>query len=219
MSRQDRFGWLAARRRPESGRGPRSWISSIYARRLRVEALEDRRMLAVITVTSSADDQVVNDMVTLREAIQAANTDASVDGSAPGSGADTINFAAALFDQTITLGGTDLEISEAVTIDATALAANLRVDGNLQSRIFDITATTDNFTLAGLTLTGGRTIASFEGGGAVRSASSGNLTIDRSTVSGNSTAGSFAAGGGIHSQGTVTLTHSTTADANLGQAR
>ena len=72
-------------------------------------------------------------------------------------GADTITFAAALSGATITLGGTELAISEALVIDARPLAANVTIDANELSRIFNITATTGDFTLGGLTLTGGRT--------------------------------------------------------------
>ncbi|HEX8203588.1 MAG TPA: CSLREA domain-containing protein, partial [Isosphaeraceae bacterium] len=76
-------------------------------RRPRAEALEPRWMPATITVTSLADAVATGDGVTLREAITAANTDTSIDGSAAGSGADTILFAPGLFsggDQAITLG-------------------------------------------------------------------------------------------------------------------
>ncbi len=160
-----------------------------HSRQLRLEPLEDRRLLAAITVNSSADGLVVDGMVTLREAIQAANTDASVDGSVAGSGADTITFDSALSGQTITLGGTELAITEALTIDATALASNVIVNANNTSRIFNITASSGDFTLAGLTLTGGRTIGdngNFSdttfSGAAVRSLTTGSLTIDQSTV-------------------------------------
>ena len=126
--------------------------------RLDFQPLEDRRMLAVITVDSLADNVLASDgNVTLREAVQAANTDTSVDGSVAGSGADTINFSAALSGQTITLAGLELGITEALTIDATALANDVTIDGDEQSRIFNITATSGDFQFNGLTLTGGRT--------------------------------------------------------------
>jgi len=108
-----------SRRRSRKSESRSSLIGSSYGRRLRVEQLEDRRMLAVITVDSLDDNLIVNGEVTLREAIVAANTNVSVDGSAAGSvGADTILFDAALAGQTITLGGTELQITEALTIDA-----------------------------------------------------------------------------------------------------
>ena len=68
---------------------------------------------------------VTDGEISLREAIHAANTDASVDGSTAGSGADTIEFAPTLFNGgpgTITLAAdfehnNQLNITEAVTIN------------------------------------------------------------------------------------------------------
>jgi len=66
---------------------------STLARRLRVETLEDRRMLAVITVTGTGDTIANDGLVTLREAITAANTNAaSGDAGAGDAGLDTIEF-------------------------------------------------------------------------------------------------------------------------------
>jgi len=213
-SRQ-RASFLSRRRRSTAhlgGSQPRN------RRLLGFESLEDRRMLAVLIVNSAADNTITGDgLVTLREAIIAANNDTVTDLGLSGFGADTIVFNATLSGQTITLGGTDLDINEALTIRATGLAANVTIHAAFQSRIFNITATTGNFTLAGLTLTGGRTTGnngafpdSTFSGGAIRSLTSGNLTIDQSTISGNSTAGSNADGGGIYtSSGDVTLRSST----------
>ncbi len=225
MSRQDRWSWFFAlqqktRRLKSASRAFGRGYS--LSRRLHVETLEDRRMLAVITVTSTVDNVLPDGAVTLREAIQAANTNASVDGSVAGSGADTILFDSALSDDTITLGGAELEITEALTIDATLLAQIVTIDAQQNSRIFNITATTGDFTLAGLTLTGGRTTgdnvypAQTFSGGAIRSLSTGSLTIDRSAVSGNSTMGVRARGGGIFSSGAVTLTNSTVSGNSTG---
>ena len=219
MSRQDRFSWFSAQQ-PKQRRKKRPSHASArglaLSRRLHIEPLEDRRMLAVITVDSLADNMVVDGSITLREAIQAANTDASVDGSVAGSGADTIDFSAALSGLTITLGGSELEITETLTIDATALAAGVTIDADELSRIFNITATTGDFAIAGLTLTGGKTtgdnFSSFDttfSGGAVRSLTTGDLSIVQSTIFGNSTIGNEAGGGGFFSYGTVTLTNST----------
>lgn len=185
------------------------------SRRMRLETLEDRRMLATITVNSFADDMVVDGNVTLREAILAANTDTSVDGSVAGSGADTINFVPALAGQTVNLNGTELAITETLTIDSTGLLGSFTINAGLNSRIFNITAANGNFTLAGLTLTNGRTVGNdatgvtTNNGGAIRSVTSGNLTIDRSMVSGSSTTGTYAYGGGIYTYGNLTLTNST----------
>ena len=191
-------------------RARRRRLAARQKKALDFQTLEDRRMLAVITVSSLADNMDVDGMVTLREAIQAANTDSSVDGSVAGSGADTIEFsAAALSGQTITLGGSDLEITEALTIDATALSQNVTIDANNASRIFNISASTGDFNLTGLTLTGGRSTVDFGHGGAVRSLSSGTLTITRSTVTSNSIAGTGSRGGGVFSLSDLTLISST----------
>ena len=62
-------------------------------KRLQVESLEDRRMLAVITVTGTGDTIANDGVVTLREAITAANTNAvSGDAAAGDAGLDTIEF-------------------------------------------------------------------------------------------------------------------------------
>ncbi len=53
-------------------------------------------LAATITVTSIDDNTNTDSMVTLREAIQAAETDSSVDGSTAGSGVDSIIFDTAL---------------------------------------------------------------------------------------------------------------------------
>src|ERR1700678_3300818 len=62
-----------------------------------VECLEDRLAPAVITVTTLADPiQDVYGQVSIRDAIKASNSGTSVNGSAAGTGNDTIQFAAGL---------------------------------------------------------------------------------------------------------------------------
>src|SRR5258706_14750915 len=55
-----------------------------------VEPLEPRRLLAQIVVNELGDDLTPDGKVNLREAIMAAETDTSVDGSVAGTGNDTI---------------------------------------------------------------------------------------------------------------------------------
>ena len=106
---------------------------------------------ALFVVTTAADEyDYSNGVVSLREAINSSNANL---------GADTITFGPSLSGATIVLGGTELVITEALTIDARPLAANVTIDANQLSRIFNITATTGDFTFGGLTLTGGRTTA------------------------------------------------------------
>ncbi len=162
----------------------------------------ERQMFSPVVDTTSdvIDGDFSAGQFSLREAIELVNNNP---------GAETITFDAALSGDTITLSGTELEVTDALTIDATALAQNVTIDANAASRIFNITATTGNFTLAGLTLTGGRSTESFDGGGAIRSSTTDNLTIDQSTISGNSTDGTLSSGGGIYALGAVTLANST----------
>ena len=103
----------------------------------------------------------------------------------------------------------------AASFGGTAGATDDLLDDN--SRVFIIGGTGDS-TLAGLTITGGRTTESnrAEGGGILtapllfgQSASARQLTILNSTIAGNSTAGSFSEGGGIFARSPLTLIQST----------
>lgn len=88
------------------------------------EALEDRSLLSTITVTSLQDNLTSDGQVTLREAIQAANTDASVDGSTAGSGDDIIVFDPNL-DGVITLATVEGPLN---------IASNIQIVGNGTSK-------------------------------------------------------------------------------------
>ncbi len=98
--------------------------------RIDIGAIERQTVAGLnLTVDTNVDENDGNYSagdLSLREAVGLAN------GSI---GANTILFAAALSGQTITLGGTELEISDTLTIDATALAANVTIDANMQSRV------------------------------------------------------------------------------------
>ena len=165
-----------------------------------------REVGIIVNDPGGGDDMnPANGVTTLREAIRVANTTA---------GADTITFATNMSGATINLGGTELSITEALTIDAAPLAANVTINAQQQSRIFNITATSGDFTLAGLTLTGGQAIASY--GGAIRSITSGNLTINEAVITGNLTVYPAWHGGGIHAVGPVTITQSTVSGNSAG---
>ena len=144
--------------------------------------------------------------LSLREAITIANANA---------GMDTITFAngaGEAFENggTILLTMGELSNTGVVTIDGDIDndgTPDTTIDAQMNSRILDTSAGT---TLRGLVLTGGKTTANGENGGAVRATGSANLVIEDSMVSGNSTAGEYASGGGIGtSSGNVTVTNST----------
>lgn len=186
--------------------------NSLYRRGLRYEPLEDRRLLAVVTVDTLSDTVDFNDGHTsLREAIFATNT-------VPG--ADTINFAPALTANgpaTILLTQGELKIADALTItgpgsnlltiDASGNDPTPTVDNGDGSRIFNIddgnATSLLEVAVSGLTLTGGDLARVGTQGGAILSKE--NLSITDVTIS-DSTA---VSGGGIYSSGgQLTVTQS-----------
>ena len=222
MSRQDRHRWffsqfrrqIGARRRQSSSVGRAASVGSSNGRRLRLEALEDRRLLAVFSV-SSLDNAGEG---SLRRAVNVANATA---------GADTIHFAGDLSGQTIHITSGDLDITDTLTIDASALAENVTIDANHRSRIFNFTALSGDLSLTGLTLQNGRTTgdnANFfdntQSGGGILFLSNGTLTLTSSTLRENSTTGFNGNGGGIFAlSGAVTLHHSSlTGNSTTGNA-
>lgn len=124
-----------------------------------VEALERRFCLSTSYIVDSLQDVVAADgFVTLREALQAANTDLPVHDAPAGTGADVIQFDPTLFvggAQTLVLGGTQLSITADLTL--TGPGANLlTIDANNASRILSVTSAVSNASISGLTLTKGK---------------------------------------------------------------
>jgi len=162
---------------------------------------------ATITVTTTADGSLPGEC-TLRDATIAANTNTATAACSAGDvGNDDIVFAPGV-SGTIALTGGQLAISDKVTVIGPGADA-LTIDAQGQSRIFDIAGdqtTSYETTLSGMTLTGGRTTADGENGGAVRSLSAFHL-VD-SIVTGNSTAGQNSVGGGLFMATTTDLTRS-----------
>ncbi len=187
--RRDRQGIKGRRRSPRPEQTPSHvarWTPSPGLCPV-VESLESRALLATITVTSLADTVTNDGQVTLREAIQAANTDTTVDG-VTGSGADTIQFASSLTagaPAIITLGGTELEIRSDTSILGPG-ADRLAIDANQASRIFNVSLPR-SVLIHGLTITNGRNAT----GGGIQNL--GNLTLRQSIVSHNT---AFGGGGG-----------------------
>ena len=155
-------------------------------------------------VNSTADGLVTpSGILDLRQAINLANTVPT---------ADTITFDPTVFatPQTITLAGTELELSD--TTGATTItgpAAGVTVDANNASRVFMID-TGVTAALSGLTITGGNSndgggVYIYEGAGIYNA---GTVSMDTCTISNNATQ-SYAEGGGIHNTGTLTVNNST----------
>ena len=119
-------------------------------------------MLATIIVTSAADNLTVDGQVTLREAILAAEVNASVDGSAAGDvGHDTIRFASALSGIPIQMAGSEFIISESLTIEGNGADETI-ISGENRSRIFSFfgsfTDGQNHYELSRLRLQNGRAV-------------------------------------------------------------
>ena len=187
---------------------------------LHCEPLEERRLLAVLTVNSELDNLIPDDgLVTLREAIIAANSNTTTDLGQTATGSDQIVFDSSLDGKTIALAipGTgedaartgDLDITQSLSITGNG-ASQTNIDAKSIDRIFDVSATIGRFVVEDLTITGGSTT---EGGGAIRSQLNAEVAIIGSTIRGNSADGS---GGGIqtrsgrsYSNGNITVINST----------
>lgn len=162
---------------------------------------------ATITVTTTADGSLP-DQCTLRDATAAANTNAAVGGCAAGDpGHDDIVFAPGV-GGTLLLSDGQIVLSDEMSITGPGADA-LTLDAQSQSRIFDILGDQDTprqFTLAGMTLTHGRTTdPDADGhGGAIRSMSA--LHLVDVVLAGNSIAGDNAVGGALFSMTTTVLT-------------
>lgn len=200
-------------------------------RRLRVEHLEDRRLLAVLTVQNDLDDTLANlagdGELSLREAIEIANNPGTtIDGFVSNDVEDTIEFAQPFFDQpqTIFLQDGELEITETLTIDGPGQEL-LTIDAQQQSRVFHYSESSGDLTIDRLAITKGKTTEDNESirnegyattynGGGIRFASFGQLTVRESIIRNNSTAGLAAAGGGIFTQDGDVLIVKTTIEDN-----
>src|SRR5271157_1225772 len=191
MHQQGSEGTMSNNKARDQRRDGRGTVEARRRRRMRptVVVLEDRRLLSTFTVTNNASSGAGS----LPYEIGLANT---------AGGANTIVFGS-FFNtpQTITLGGTQLELStanESVTIAGPA--AGVTVSGNNASRVFLVDPTV-TASISGLTISGGTTTG--DGGGLENF---GTTTLTNCTVSGNSAG--FRAGG-LYNGGTLTMTNCT----------
>ena len=137
----------------------------------------------VDTLIDETDGNYAPGDLSLREAVQLANAT---------SGAEQINFAAGL-NGTITLSLGQLLVNDHLQINGPG-ASQLTVSGGNTVRVFDLQGNR-NIKIDGLTISGGRTAVSGQGGGGIRS--TGTLLLTNSLLQGNSTIAAASNGGGI----------------------
>lgn len=165
---------------------------------------------ANISVNTLADELNANGNCSLREAIQAANTDTAVDACIAGSGTDTIAVPAGTY--TLSIAGTGEDANATGDLDVTgyliingASAVSTIIDGGGIDRVFEVRPGAD-VQIDAVTIQNGNPGAGF---GAAGILNSGTLMLTNSTVTDN-TGDNF--GGGIYNVGTMTLTDTTVSD-------
>jgi hypothetical protein len=124
-----------------------------------------------------------------------------------------VNFATNLSGNTILLTSGEMAVANSLTVDASALPAGIRVDGNHNSRIFNLGGSA-SLVLKSMTLTN-----CFPGagnwGGAITSG--GTLALNNCTLAGNSV-DSSSAGGAIENGGPLSISGCTFAGNSAGYA-
>ena len=175
-------------------RDPDSRQNAERRRRLRIESLESRRVLAALVVTTNLDVVDAQDgELSLREAVEQAN-------SIPGP--DTISFDSTRFAEParIDLALGQLQATDSVSIEGTG-KDRLTIDAGGASRVFEFLSMDGDLSLSRITLTGGRTVGqdinTNQSGGGIRFASGGTLTLDQVDLLEHQTQGSGAKGGGL----------------------
>jgi len=197
---------------------PRTSRRATSTFRPRLEVLEGRDVPSTLTVTNNLDNGSVGSL------------GYEIGHAKKG---DTIVFAPSLDGQTITLSGSELDITKSVTIRGPG-AGLLTINGgadpanNLNPTWFRVFAVEKNanVTLSGLTITGGGGTAygdpyyfprpyDNDGGGILNL---GTLTVSACTVSGNyvNPVDGNSFGGGIYNAGTLTVSNSTVANNSVG---
>jgi len=181
------------------------------------EQLEGRLLLSTVYVVDSLADIAFDDgLLTLREALTAANTDKAVNDAPAGDGADIIQFADALFTAgpaSIELRGLGLVISDDLAITGpgadlltiTRPQRDVLYSGDYDNRMLAVESDT-TFILSDVTLSGAGWWH-LDGGGVHNE---GTMTITDAVISDNYT--SEGDGGGIYNKGVMTISGTTISD-------
>ncbi|MFD3163764.1 choice-of-anchor Q domain-containing protein [Herpetosiphon sp. NSE202] len=176
-----------------------------------------------ITVNTFVDDFTANNgTCSLREAVQAANTDLAVDACPAGSASDTIQLAAGSYQLSLTGAESpqtgDLDLNGTIQITGVTSATSI-INANRIDRVLDIAG--GNVSLRNLQVREGFRPGTTQeytvyGQGILHQA--GSLTIDNSiiTKNGRSASGDMVGGGIASLTGYLTITNSLIADNHLG---
>jgi hypothetical protein len=151
------------------------------------------------SITALQANPGTDGLISLREAIIAANNTAGADTISLGVGTYTLTRAG-INENAANTG--DLDITDALTITGAGATSTI-VDGNALDRVFHVLPGV-NAILTDLTIRGGVTAANQLGGG-VYVDSGANLALSRAIV----TANSAGSGGGLYNFGTLTATDTT----------
>ena len=178
---------------PPAGRDPRRRRRSgtqPFRRRLRIEPLEDRRLLSITvnTLVDELDGSIVDGDVSLRDAIAAAPAGETIEfaPALTSGGPATINLSLGqlAINKSLTINGPGANL---LTIDASGNDPTPTVNNGDGSRVFSVGG--GNVSISGLTLTGGDMFG--DGGGIYNTA---NLTVTNSTITGNVAYGTLITG-------------------------
>ena len=207
--------------------GAKSKLGAPRSRLLRLEGLESRELLDASPIASLATvgeiacvatlDPEVPEPIELSNAVASttwrvtstADTDTSgtlryaVNHAASG---DTITFADSLKGKTITLGGTQLEITKSITIDASSIwnsstqKPGITINANAKSRVFNVAGAGD-VTFNGLEITNGTGGYGFGGGVYIDKNSTGSF--NDCFITNNRESGVFSYGNNYYTNCTI----------------
>jgi predicted outer membrane repeat protein len=212
MARRTQHEWFSLQRFVPRRRDARlRQNTQPLQRRLRIEPLEDRRLLSITvnTLVDELDGSILDGDVSLRDAIAAAPLGETINFGSTGTIKLTLGQLS--INQSLTINGPGANL---LTIDASGNDPTPTVDNGDGSRVLGVAG--GDVSISGLTLTGGDMFG--DGGGIFSTA---NLTVTDSTITGNVAHGTRSysgyygyyyhhhAGGGIWSTGSLTVTGST----------